>query len=68
MSRDASDKQHGSDLSKPDKGAGLGALQDRGETHVVAQQQLVDGLHLKLAAVATNISKVDALKVPDLQE
>lgn len=55
------------DLSKPDKGVRKGALHHRGETHVLSNHHLIQGLQLKPAAVAGTVSSVDTLKVPALQ-
>lgn len=56
-----------SDLSKPNVGFRQGALNHRGEVHVVSHHHLVQWLHLKPAAVTATVSNVNALKVPALQ-
>lgn len=56
-----------SDLSEPDEGVGQWAPDHRRKTNVVSDQHLVDGLHLKPAAVTVDAGWADPLQVPGLE-
>lgn len=56
-----------SDLSEPDEGVGLWAPDHRRNTNVVSDQRLMDGLHLKPAAVTVDAGRANPVQVPDLE-